>query len=115
MTGYSTTKKAYELWDATVGKVVISGDVIFEEHSTDRAQTGSLFDSALARGYHTDTTLEKALTVKDNNEESSLPESIPVLSQQLSAKVQPTASDVDTASSSEERLGRLKREQKAQR
>lgn len=40
--GYSSISKAYQLWDPAVGKLTISRDVIFDEHSTSSSDAALL-------------------------------------------------------------------------
>lgn len=51
MLAYGTMQKVYKHWDSTLGKAVISRDVVFEECSRGRAHAGSLSNEILPRGF----------------------------------------------------------------
>lgn len=97
--------------DTTLGKVVISRDVMIEIHNSDTISAESPMEETLERNHFTKPTSNDATEVSNSNDESSLPKNDsvfpgPALNEQLPIPLQTAVSDADTPLSAGELLQR---------
>lgn len=72
MNGYSTKQEANKLWNATLGKVIISCNIAFEEYGSGTVHAKSILKEASRRNCLTEPTPSEESAVNYSNNESGL-------------------------------------------